>query len=149
LGELTPEARAHKPFPLGFSHMARKTNTDFFSALRSQGIRKRVARALADLESSGRGARGNAEKVGRRVIADLRAAADNIEKRLDVGGAGTRSRGAKKAASTRKRAATKRSAAAKKGATKRARKTTPRKTTARKTTARKTTARKSAARKRS
>jgi DNA-binding protein HU-beta len=130
--------------------MARKKNTDFFSSLRSQGIRKRVARALSDIENSGRGARGNAEKAARRVIADLRSAADTIEKRLDVGGAGTRSRASKKAATTRKRAATKRSAAAKKAASSRARKATPRKaTTARKTTARKTTARKSTARKRS
>jgi DNA-binding protein HU-beta len=134
--------------------MARKKNTDFFSSLRSQGIRKSVARALSDIESSGRGARGNAEKAARRVIADLRSAADNIEQRLDIGGAGTHSRASKKAATTRKRAATKRSSAAKKGAAKRARKTTARTSTARKlaprkTTARKTTARKSTARKRS
>jgi hypothetical protein len=149
--------------------MARKGNSDLFSYLRSQGLRKSVARALSDLESGGRDARGNAEKLGRRVIADLRAAADSIEKRLDIGGA------VKKAAGTRKRAATKRSTAAKKGAAKkgaakkgaakkgtakRARKATKstasrasgtaRKTTssARKTTARKSTARKTTARKR-
>src|SRR4051794_22199325 len=123
--------------------MAKNRNPDFFSALRSQGIRKRVARALSDLESGGRDARGNAEKLARRVIADLRSAADNIEKRLDIGGAGSRSSAAKKAARTRKRATARRSSAAKKGA----RKTTARKTTARKGTARKSTARKSAARK--
>jgi hypothetical protein len=140
--------------------MARKGNSDLFSSLRSQGLRKRVARALSDVESGGRDARGNAEKLGRRVIADLRAAADIIEKRLDIGGAGTRSAAGTKAAGTRKRAATKRSAAAKKGAAKRARKATKstasqasgtaRKTTssARKTTARKSTARKTTARKR-
>jgi hypothetical protein len=134
--------------------MARNRNTDFFSFLRSQGLRKRLARALADLEGGSRDARGNAEKLGRSVIADLRATADAIEKRLDIGGAGTRSAAAKKAVRTRKRTTAKRSAAAKKGAAKRARKTTarttsPRKTTARKTTARKTTARKTTARKRS
>lgn len=132
--------------------MAKNRNTDLFSSLRSQGIRKRVARALSDLESGGRGARGNAEKVARRVIADLRSAADNLEKRLDIGGAGTRSSAAKKAARTRKRTAARRSSAAKKGAAKRtstARKTTARKTTARKSPARKTTARKASARKRS
>jgi hypothetical protein len=140
--------------------MARKGNSDLFSFLRSQGLRKRVAKALSDLEGGGRDARGNAEKVGRRVISDLRSAADTIEKRLDIGGAGTRSTAAKKAGSTRKRAATKRSTAAKKGAAKRARKTTTsaasgaagtaRKATssARKSTARKTTARKRTARKR-
>src|SRR5918911_124035 len=126
--------------------MARNRNSDLFSSLRSQGIRKRVARALSDLEGSSRGARGNAEKVARRVIDDLRSAADNIEKRLDIGGAGTRSAAAQKGAQTRKRAATKRSASAKKSATTRARKSTGRRTTTRKTTARKSTARKSSAR---
>src|SRR3954452_7074755 len=140
--------------------MARNRNTDFVTFLRSQGLRKRVAKALADLESGGRDARGNAEKIGRRVIGDLRSAADAIEKRLDIGGAGTRSSAGKKAARTRKRASTKRSSAAKKGARKAsgrkttarkstARKSSPRKSTSRKTTARKSTARKSSARKRS
>jgi len=120
--------------------MARNRNTELFSTLRSAGIRKRVARALSDLESGGRDARGNAEKIGRRVIGDLRSAADAIEKRLDIGGAGTRSSAAKKGARTRKRATTKRSASAKKGAAKRTRKTTARKSPARKSTARKSTA---------
>ena len=124
--------------------MARNRNTDFVSYLRSQGLRKRVAKALSDLESGSRGARGNAEKAGRRVIADLRSAADAIEKRLDIGGAGTRSAAAKKAAKTRKRSATKRRSGAKKSA---ARKSTARKSTARKSPARKSTARKSSARK--
>ena len=129
--------------------MARNQNKDFVSYLRSQGLRKRVAKALSDLESGSRGARGNAEKVGRRVIADLRSAADAIEKRLDIGGAGTRSTAAKKAAKTRKRTAAKRRPAAKKtGARKStARKATSRKATARKSPARKSTARKSPARK--
>lgn len=129
--------------------MARKGNTDFVSFLRSQGLRKRVAKALSDLESGGRDARGNAEKVGRRVIADLRSAADAIEKRLDIGGAGTRSAAAKKGARTRKRTAVKRRPAAKKttARTSTARKTSARKSTGRKSTARKTTARRSTARK--
>ena len=139
--------------------MARTRNNDFVSFLRSQGLRKRVARALSDLESGRRDARGNAEKLARRVVNDLRSAAEEIEKRLNVGGAGSRSSAAKKAAKTRKRAATKRSSAAKRGATTRARKAagTARKaaggarksTSGRKTTARKSTARKSTARKRS
>lgn len=126
--------------------MARNRNTDFFSFLRSQGLRKRVAKALSDLEAGGQDARGNAEKVGRRVIADLRSAADMIEKRLGVGGS-SRTSGARKAAKTRRRAAAKRSSAAKKGAKTRARKAAPRKTTARKSTARKSTARKTTGRK--
>ena len=132
--------------------MARNRNTDFMSFLRSQGLRKRVARALSDLESGRRDARGNAEKLARRVAGDLRTAAEEIEKRLNVGGSGTRKTAAKKAARTRKRAATKRSAAAKKGAAKRARKSsgTARKASSgRKTTGRKTTARKRSTKKRS
>src|SRR3954453_10948699 len=127
--------------------MAKNRNSDLFSFLRSQGLRKNVARALSDLESGGRDARGNAEKLARRVIGDLRAAADTIEKRLDIGGAGTRSNASRKAARTRKRSSAKRSSAAKKGAAKRSRTASPRKTTARKATARKATARKSPARK--
>jgi hypothetical protein len=132
--------------------MARNKDSDLFSALRAQGLRKRVARALSDIESGGRGARGNAEKLAQRVIADLRQAADTIEKRLDIGGAGSRSEAAQKATKTRKRAATKRRAPAKKAAATRARKTSARKTSARKTsagtttTARKTGARKTSAR---
>src|SRR4051812_4619328 len=110
--------------------MARNQKSDLFSSLRSQGLRKSVARALADLDTGSRSARGNAEKLARRAIGDLRSAADTLEKRLDIGGAGTRSAAAKKGASTRKRAATKRSTAAKKGAAKRARKASPRKSAA-------------------
>jgi hypothetical protein len=115
--------------------MAKKRNTDFFSSLRSQGLRKGVAKTLADLEGGSKGARTRAEKLARAAIKDLRQAADAIEKRLNIGGAGTRSTAAKKAAKTRKRTATKKRPA-KKTATKRA---PARKTTARKTTARKTT----------
>jgi DNA-binding protein HU-beta len=149
--------------------MARKKNTDLFSSLRSQGLRKGVAKALADLEKSGKKSGSRAEGIARQAIADLRSAADTIEKRLNIGGAGTRSTTAKKAATTRKRAAAKRSTAAKKAAAKRtgtkrstgtarkvttraagtARKAVKKATGARKTTARKTTARKTTARKRS
>src|SRR6478752_3527880 len=98
--------------------MAKKRGNDFVDFLRSAGLRKRVAKALSDLETGSRGARGNAERAGRRVIADLRSAADEIEKRLNIGGAGTRSTAAKKAAKTRKRTAAKRRPAAKKTARK-------------------------------
>jgi hypothetical protein len=101
--------------------MAKKTNTELFSNLRAQGLRKRVARALSDLEGGGRGARANAEKLARQAIKDLREVADSLEKRLNIGGAGTRSTAAKKAAATRKRKANQRSAAAKKAARTRAR----------------------------
>ena len=120
--------------------MARQSN-DLFSTLRAQGLRKRVARALSEIESSSRGARGDVEKRARQAIKDLRAAADSIEKKLNIGGSGRRSSSAKKAAATRKRAAAKRSSSARKGAAKRARKTTARKTTKRKATKRKSTKR--------
>src|SRR5436305_10297624 len=115
--------------------MAKRSSTDLFSSLRSQGLRKSVARTLSDLESSSRGARARAEKLARQAIKDLRSAADTIEKRVNIGGAGSRSTAAKKAAATRKRAATKRSTAAKKGAAKRqaaTRKTSTARKTARK-----------------
>jgi len=119
--------------------MAKKSNTDFFSSLRSSGLRKSVAKALSDLETRSPEARASAERVAHRVVSDLRSAADTIEKRLNVGGAGTRSSAAKKAASTRKRAATKRSDAAKKAAATRSRKSSTKKSTATKSTARKRT----------
>jgi len=100
--------------------MAKKSNTDFFSSLRSQGLRKGVAKALSDLESRGPEARASAEKVARRVAGDLRNAADMIEKRLDAEHADTRSSAAKKAASTQKRGATTRRPTPKKATTTRA-----------------------------
>jgi DNA-binding protein HU-beta len=120
--------------------MANKGNSDFFSSLRSQGLRKSVAKALSDLETRSPEARAGAERVAQRVASDLRNAAEMIERRLNVGGAGTRSEAAKKAASTRKRAASKRSAAAKKGAATPARKTSASKSTAGKSSARKSSA---------
>ena len=113
--------------------MAKNRGTDFFSTLRSQGLRKSVAKTIAELEGGGRSAGTRAEALARQTIADLRSAADAIEKRLDIGGASTRSRAGKKAAATRKRATAKRSAAAKKAASTRK---APRKRT---TSARKTT----------
>jgi hypothetical protein len=97
--------------------MAKKSNTDFFSSLRSQGLRKSVAKALAELETRGPEARAAAEKVARSVANDLRSAADTIEKRLDVDRADAGTGAAKKAASTQKRGATTRRATPKKGAT--------------------------------
>ena len=101
--------------------MAKKSRTDdLFETLRAQGLRKRVARALSDIESGGRKAGGDAEKRARQTIADLRAAADSIQSRLD-GSSGRKAAG-KKAAATRKRKSAKRSAAAKKASQTRKRK---------------------------
>lgn len=127
--------------------MAKKSDTDFFSSLRSSGLRKSVAKALSDLETRGPEARASAERVAHRVVSDLRNAADTIEKRLNIGGAGTRGSAAKKAASPRKRAATKRSSAAKKGATTGARKSSAKKSTATESSGTKSTGSKSSTRK--
>jgi hypothetical protein len=118
--------------------MARNTGTDFLSSLRPQEVRKTVAKALSDLPR-GSELTGRAEKLARDAIKELRGAADMIEKRLNLGGSGTRSRAAKKAATTRKAAAAKRSAAAKRGAAKR--KTTAKKSSAKKATKRRATKR--------
>ena len=98
--------------------MANKRNTDLFDAMRSAGLRKKVARSVSDAIGSGR-RRADAPKAVKTVVADLKRLADEIEDRAK-GGPQKRSAAAKKAAATRKRNAAKRSAAAKKGARKRA-----------------------------
>jgi hypothetical protein len=85
-------------------------------------LSKRANSALKELEGSSASARSRAEKLARATIKDLRAAADELQKRLDIGGKGSRSTAAKKGAATRKRTSAKRSSAAKKGAAKRSRK---------------------------
>jgi hypothetical protein len=98
--------------------MARKQSQDLFDVLRGRGLRKRVARTLADLEGGGRKTGSRGEKLARRTAEDLTAAAEDIRKRL-IGGSGHSASG-RKAAATRERNAAKRSAAAKKGARTRA-----------------------------
>jgi uncharacterized sporulation protein YeaH/YhbH (DUF444 family) len=97
--------------------MARKSRQDeIFERLRAKGLRKRVARTVA--EASGRTSR-NTPKGVKKVASDLRALASEIEDRA-TGGPAKRKAAAKKAANTRKRNANKRSAAAKKAAKTRA-----------------------------
>ena len=97
--------------------MARKSRQDeIFEALRARGLRKRVARSLA--QATGRANR-NTPKGVKKVVADLRSLATDIEDRA-TGGPAKRKAAAKKAAATRKRNASKRSAAAKKAAKTRA-----------------------------
>jgi hypothetical protein len=93
--------------------MARKSRQDeLFEMLRARGLRKRVARSIAD-------ATGRSPKGVKKVTNDLRALAREIEDRA-TGGPAKRKAAAKKAAATRKRNASKRSAAAKKAAKTRA-----------------------------
>jgi uncharacterized sporulation protein YeaH/YhbH (DUF444 family) len=97
--------------------MARKSRQDeLFEMLRARGLRKRVARSLA--EATGRANR-NTPKGVKKVASDLRSLASELEDRA-TGGPAKRKAAAKKAAATRKRKATQRSTAAKKAARTRA-----------------------------
>jgi hypothetical protein len=120
--------------------MAKRRNTNVFDQLHAQGLRKRVARAVADLESGGKKAGAGAEKTAREALANLRALTAELEKRLGSSASTSRRAGARKAAATRKRAAAKRSGAAKKAAATRKRSSSASKTSggARKSPARKT-----------
>jgi hypothetical protein len=98
--------------------MAKKQSDDLFDVLRGRGLRKRVARTIAELDGTGRKVGTRGEKLARRAAEDLTNAAEDIRKRLL--GDSSRTAAGRKAAATRKRNAAKRSAAAKKGARTRA-----------------------------
>jgi hypothetical protein len=95
-----------------------RVDRDLVARLRSSGLRKRVARQLADAAGGARG-RTKPAKAVRGVLDELRSLTAEIEDRV-TGGPGKRKATAKKAAATRKRNVAKRSAAAKKGARTRA-----------------------------
>src|SRR3954464_13646466 len=93
--------------------MAKKSKQEeLFEMLRARGLRKRVARSLAD--ATGRANRSTPKGV-KKVAGDLRALATEFKARA-TGGPAKRKAAPKKAAATRKRKANQRSAAAKKGA---------------------------------
>jgi uncharacterized sporulation protein YeaH/YhbH (DUF444 family) len=97
--------------------VARKSRQDeLFEMLRARGLRKRVARSLADATAK---TNRRTPKGVKKVTSDLRSLAREIEDRA-TGGPAKRKAAAKKAAATRKRKANARSAAAKKGARTRA-----------------------------
>ena len=97
--------------------MARKSRQDeLFEMLRARGLRKRVARSLADAAAQ---TNKRTPKSIKKVTNDLRALASELEDRA-TGGPAKRKAAAQKAAATRKRQASKRSAAAKKAAKTRA-----------------------------
>jgi hypothetical protein len=97
--------------------MASSTRDELFDRLRSGGLRKRVAKTVADGVSTARG--GRAPKAVDDVLAQLKALTAEIEDRAS-GGPAKRRAAAKKAAATRKRNAARRSTAAKKAARTRA-----------------------------
>jgi hypothetical protein len=92
--------------------MAKRQDKDLLKTLRSGGVRKSVARFLA--ESTGR---GKPPTRAARTVGSLKAAVGELESRV-LGS--QRSEAAKKAARTRKRKADKRGAAARKAARTRA-----------------------------
>jgi hypothetical protein len=98
-----------------------KQRQDLVQTLRAGGLRKKVARSVADASQNMK--KGKTPPAVKKAVANLRAAAAELESRVD-GGASRRSAGAKKAAATRKRDAASRSASARKGARTRARKKT-------------------------
>jgi hypothetical protein len=94
--------------------MAKNTQADdLFDHLRTRGVRKKVAKAVADGAGSKNGKK--AEALAPSALADLRSASDAIRDRV-LNRDSRRSEAAKKAARTRKRNAAKRSTSAKKAA---------------------------------
>lgn len=95
--------------------MADKREEDLFDLLRARGLRKRLARSIAELDGNRRRAGAKGDRMARKAVEDLEEAAENIRNRV-LRSDRKQSRGAKKAAQTRARNAAKRSASAKKGA---------------------------------
>jgi hypothetical protein len=97
--------------------MARgKQEQELFDMLRARGLRKRVARTIA--EGANR-ADGSVPQPVKNALGELRSLVSEVEDRVS-GKSSSRSEAAQKAAQTRKRNAAKRSNAAKKGARTRA-----------------------------
>lgn len=96
--------------------MATKLDEDLFRRLRASGLRKKVARVIAE----GTDGRRKPAKSVRSVLDDLKGLVEEVEDRAK-GGPAKRSTAARKAAATRRRKAQARSTAAKKAARTRAR----------------------------
>lgn len=96
--------------------MAKSKQQELMERLHARGLRTKVAETVSEALGSGRRRTPTGVK---KVVADLRGLADEIEDRAK-GGPEKRKAAAKKAAATRKRKAAARSAAAKKGARTRA-----------------------------
>ena len=97
----------------GDSPMA--NSDEFFDLLRSDGLRKKVAKPLAKLEGNSRRSGAAGEKLARQTVDDLKSAIDEIRSRV-LKRDRTRTQGARKAAQTRKRKGAKRAASARRGA---------------------------------
>ncbi len=90
--------------------MAKRNEKELMDTLRARGLRKRVAKSVAD--AIGSGPRKSQPKAVTKVVNDLRGLVEVIEDRAT----GKRRAAARKAAVTRKRKAQTRSTAAKKAA---------------------------------
>jgi hypothetical protein len=105
-----------------------KEGKNLVQTLRASGLRKRVARTVAD--ASGEARKGRTPSVLKKTVATLKFAAAELESRVDgvlaaierrARASSRRSAAAKKAANTRERLAAARSASARQGAKTRAR----------------------------
>ena len=86
-----------------------KKDADLFDRLRQVGLRKQAAKALSGVsDKTGK----NAQRVARATVAELRALADEIERRLPAATPTSDSSGKKNAAKPRPRATTRRSTSA-------------------------------------
>ncbi|HKH18091.1 MAG TPA: hypothetical protein VKA57_11240 [Solirubrobacteraceae bacterium] len=99
--------------------MAKSTRDELFERLRVGGLRKKVAKRVADGLHGGQ-RDGAAPKAVQGVVDQLKTITAEIEDRAKGGPAKRRSRAAHKAAATRKRKASERRASARKGARTRA-----------------------------
>jgi hypothetical protein len=88
---------------------------DLFDSLRARGVRKKWAKPIAKLDGNSQRAGAKGEKLARKAVDELTAAADDIEKRV-LRTNKKRSEAARKGAQTRKRNASKRKSTARKGA---------------------------------
>jgi hypothetical protein len=105
--------------------MAKNSRDELFDRMRAGGLRKSVAKKVADGID---GARGRSPKAVQSAIDELKSLTAELEDRV-TGGPAKRQAAARKGAATRKRQAAQRSAAARKGARTRAQSAASRKGT--------------------
>src|SRR5690349_5267066 len=92
-----------------------RRGSDLYKTLRQRGVRKRVAKPVADLDGNSRRAGTKGEELALATAEDLTAAADDIRRRVLRTDPKRRQAG-RKAAQTRSRSARKRTVSAKKAA---------------------------------
>ncbi|HEV7176174.1 MAG TPA: hypothetical protein VGN29_11820, partial [Solirubrobacteraceae bacterium] len=83
-----------------------KKDADLFDRLRRVGLRKQAAKALSGVSDN---AGKQAQRAARAAVSELRAVADEIERRLPAATPASGSSGEKSEATSRARATTRRS----------------------------------------